>query len=272
MTMWIGDVRARRRRRTRLGPVRKTTRWVGRDLLHNRHETPRRADRPGVGATGAAPAARATGAGAAECGASAEHRRHPVARANGGAVARPAGAIWAVVDGVQPLLAVARGRDLGSALRGHPTAGGHGRGGGLERPLRGRDGDPRAPARRRCKGGAPETEALGRSQGGFSTKVHLKAEGGGKPLTVLLTPGQQHESTVFEPLLHQGAIHRPGRGRPRVRSRRVSGDKGYTGRSHRAALRRPGIRQTIPKRSTDHRTGPFDRDLYRLRLLVENLI
>ena len=37
--------------------------------------------------------------------------------------------------------------------------------------------DPSAPARRWCKGGAPETEALGRSQGGFSTKVHLKAEG-----------------------------------------------------------------------------------------------
>ena len=40
--------------------------------------------------------------------------------------------------------------------------------------------------------------------GGFSTKVHLKAEGQGKPLAVLLTPGQQHESTVFEPLTSAG--------------------------------------------------------------------
>jgi len=113
---------------------------------------------------------------------------------------------------------------------------------------------------------------LGRSQGGFSTKVHLKAEGQGKPLTVLLNTGQQHESTVFEPLMHRGAIRRPGRGRPRVRPCRASGDKAYTGHRNRAALRRRGIRHTIPKLSTEDHSGPFDRDLYRRRHLVENLI
>jgi transposase len=113
---------------------------------------------------------------------------------------------------------------------------------------------------------------LGRSQGGFSTKVHLKAEGQGKPLTVLLTPGQQHEATVFGPLLHQGAIRRRGRGRPRIRPCRTSGDKAYTGHRNRAALRRRGIRHTIPKLSTENHSGPFDRDLYRRRHLIENLI
>jgi transposase len=112
---------------------------------------------------------------------------------------------------------------------------------------------------------------LGKSQGGFSTKVHLKAEGHGKPLTILLTPGQQHEATVFEPLMHQGAVRRSGRGRPRVRPDRVAGDKGYTGRRHRADLRRRGIRQTIPKLSTEDHSGPFDRATYRRRHLVENL-
>ena len=177
-----------------------------------------------------------------------------------------------MVDGVQPLLALAGSRDLGADLRGHPTAGGPSRGGGLECPVRRRDGDPSAPARRWCKGGDQATEALGRSQGGFSTKVHLKAEGQGQPLTVLLTPGQQHESTVFEPLMHQGAIRRPGRGRPRVRPCRAVGDKGYTGRRHRAGLRRRGIRHTIPKLSTEDHSGPFDRATYRRRHLVENLI
>ena len=112
---------------------------------------------------------------------------------------------------------------------------------------------------------------MGRSQGGFSTKVHLKAEGHGRPLTVLLTPGQQHEATVFERLMHQGAIRRPGRGRPRVRPCRAAGDKGYTGRRARAGLRRRGIRQTIPKLSTEDRSGPFDRTTYRRRHLIENL-
>ena len=177
-----------------------------------------------------------------------------------------------MVDGVQPVLALAGRRDLGSDPGGRPAAGGRGRGGGLGCPLRRRDGGSGAPARRWCKGGAPETEALGKSQGGFSTKVHLKAEGQGKPLTVLLPPGQQHEATVFGPLMRQGAIRRPGRGRPRVRPCRASGDKGYTGRRNRATLRRRGIRHTIPKLSTEHRSGPFDRATYRRRHLVENLI
>jgi len=45
------------------------------------------------------------------------------------------------------------------------------------------------------KRGDPEAEALGRSQGGFSTKVHNRAEGQGKLMTLALTPGQRHEIT-----------------------------------------------------------------------------
>jgi transposase len=112
---------------------------------------------------------------------------------------------------------------------------------------------------------------LGKSQGGFSTKVHLKAEGRGTPLTILLTPGQRHESTVLEALLAHGAIRRLSRGRPRSRPGRLVADKGNTGRRNRAALRQRGIRVTIPKLRTEHRSGPFDRAAYRRRHLVENL-
>lgn len=91
-------------------------------------------------------------------------------------------------------------------------------------------------------------------------------------MTLVLTPGQRHEATVFAQLLEQGAVRRPGRGRPRVRPHRIVGDKGYTGRRHRAYCRRRGIRYTIPKLSTERRTGPFDRAAYRLRNRVERLI
>ena len=74
--------------------------------------------------------------------------------------------------------------------------------------------------------GTAEGEALGRSQGGFSTKVHLRADGHGRPITVVLTGGERHEQTALEALLDQGAIRRPGRGRPRLRPRAVAGDKG----------------------------------------------
>ncbi len=91
-------------------------------------------------------------------------------------------------------------------------------------------------------------------------------------MTVVLTPGQAHEAPVFERLLDQGAVKRPGRGRPRQRPRRIAGDKGYSSRAIRRTCRRRGIRITIPRKVNEQRTGPFDRALYRLRHRVENLI
>ena len=35
-----------------------------------------------------------------------------------------------------------------------------------------------------------QQEALGRSRGGFSTKIHIQAEGMGKPMQFVLTTGQ----------------------------------------------------------------------------------
>ena len=53
---------------------------------------------------------------------------------------------------------------------------------------------------------AQAREALGRSQGGFSTKLHLRAEGNGRPITAVLTGGERHEQIALEALLDQGAI------------------------------------------------------------------
>ena len=119
---------------------------------------------------------------------------------------------------------------------------------------------------------APREEALGRGRGGFSTKVHLRVEGGGKPLALLLTPGQRHEATAFEALMEQGAVKRVGRGRPRRRPRRLVGDKGYSSGKIRRYARRRGINVTIPRKRNERRRGPFDRAAYRARNLVERLI
>ena len=69
----------------------------------------------------------------------------------------------------------------------------------------------------------------------------------------------------------QGAVKRPGRGRPRVRPDRATGDKGYSSRANRQHLRRRGIRVTIPRKTNEHRGGPFDHAVYRLRHKVECL-
>ncbi len=50
------------------------------------------------------------------------------------------------------------------------------------------------------------------------------------------------------------------------------GDKGYTGRRIRNYLRRRGIRFTIPRLSNEPRRGPFSREIYRQRNVVERAI
>jgi transposase len=118
---------------------------------------------------------------------------------------------------------------------------------------------------------APD-EALGRSQGGVSTKLHLRAEGGGKPIVAVLTGGERHEQIALEALLDGGVIRRPGRGRPRRRPRRVAGDKGYSSPTARHRLRRRGIRPVIPSKSNERRQPHFDREAYRRRNQIERLI
>jgi hypothetical protein len=110
---------------------------------------------------------------------------------------------------------------------------------------------------------------LGRSQGGFGTKVHLRAEGGVKPVVLLITAGQRHEQSAFEALMETGAVKRPGRGRPRLRPKRVAGDEGYSGRTVRRYLRRRGIGSVIPRQKRERRRGRFDQTAYKKRNVVE---
>jgi transposase len=113
---------------------------------------------------------------------------------------------------------------------------------------------------------------LGRSRGGFSTKIHVRVERGGKLLVIILTPGQRHEQTVFEQLMERGAVTRVGRGRPRRRPKRVCGDKGYSSGKVRRYLRRRGIGALIPRKKNEQPQPRFDRAVYRERNVVERLI
>ena len=88
----------------------------------------------------------------------------------------------------------------------------------------------------------------------------------------MLTGGERHEQIALEALLDQGAIHRKGPGRPRLRPRRVAGDKGYSSPTARGRLRQRGITPVIPSKSNERRNPRFDREAYRLRNRVERMI
>jgi hypothetical protein len=87
---------------------------------------------------------------------------------------------------------------------------GRGKGGGWDEP------DPVDSAAMRAR------EALGRSRGGLTTKRHLACDGRGRPLSVVLTPGQRLDSTQLEPILDGIRVPRPGGG-SRLGSLQASG-------------------------------------------------
>ncbi|WP_443043875.1 IS5 family transposase [Streptomyces sp. NBC_00322] len=126
-------------------------------------------------------------------------------------------------------------------------------------------------------------EALGRSRGGFTTKVHLSADGRCRPLSLLVTPGQRADCTQFEPVMDKIRVHRIGTGRPRTRPDSVSADKAYSNRRTRAYLRKRGIRHVIPEKadqaanrvklgSRGGRPPGFDKERYKKRNVVERAI
>jgi transposase len=129
--------------------------------------------------------------------------------------------------------------------------------------------------------GEPADHALGRSRGGWTTKVHLAVEQRRKTLATVLTGGQAADSPQFTTVLGRIRVpHRSGPGRPRTRPARVLADKAYSARGNRAYLRRRGIPATIPvkadqqahrrkKGSAGGRPPAFDPIAYRQRHAVE---
>lgn len=89
-------------------------------------------------------------------------------------------------------------------------------------------------------------EALGRSRGGFGTKIHLVAHRRCRPIATLISPGQHGDSPYFRRVLQRVRVVRRGLGRPRKHPGLVLADKAYSSRGNRAYLRRHGIKAVIP--------------------------
>jgi transposase len=114
--------------------------------------------------------------------------------------------------------------------------------------------------------GEPEDHALGRSQGGFSTKLHLVCDGEGTPLAVTISPGQEHETQQFVPLMAEATAWPE-------QPKKLAGDKGYSAGWIRDWLREHKIKPVIAhKKNEQARKGRFDRKAYRRRNIIERCV
>lgn len=136
----------------------------------------------------------------------------------------------------------------------------------------------------RSASGAPHRvgdEAIGRSRGGATTKLHLVSDQRARPLAVHLTAG--HASDAANLLLTLNAIHvQQANGHVKRRPARLLLDRAYGARAYRQQLRDLHVQVVCPER-LDHRAArlrkgakggrppAFDALAYRLRNTVERL-
>ena len=94
----------------------------------------------------------------------------------------------------------------------------------------------------RCAAGEKteeQNQALGRSRGGFSTKIHVRCNAAGLPIGVVLSEGEAHDVTAYDGLMQQRDSD-PGA---------MLADKGYDSDAIRHDLRDSGATPEIPTRS-----------------------
>jgi transposase len=105
--------------------------------------------------------------------------------------------------------------------------------------------------------GGQDEQALGRSRGGFGTKVHTAVNGLGLPVKLILTPGQAADVTQAKALIEG------------VPFDVVIGDKGYDSKEVVAAIERRGGEAVIPSRKSTNLPRDIDWARYKDRNLVE---
>ncbi|WP_432250199.1 transposase [Streptomyces sanyensis] len=120
-----------------------------------------------------------------------------------------------------------------------------------------------AESRRPAGGGGAGGEGLGRSRGGFTSEIHLSADGFCRPLSLIVTPGQRAGCTQFVPVPERIRVPRLGSGRPRKKPDSVAADKAYSNGPCRQYLRRRGIRHTIPEKGRQSGRPPAQRPTRR---------
>ena len=102
-------------------------------------------------------------------------------------------------------------------------------------------------------------KALGRSAGGFTTKIHTLVDALGNPLEFIVTSGQKNDHTQAEQLTKN------------MYNTYVLADKGYSSYSFIKQLYNQNCVPIIPPKTNFQQPWNYDKHLYKERYLIECL-
>lgn len=103
------------------------------------------------------------------------------------------------------------------------------------------------------------TQALGRSRGGLTSKIHMVADAQGRPLRFILTAGQVHDATQAIDLMKD------------IPAGAVIADKAYHSDDIREHIASHQAEAVIPPRSNRKNPPEWDKSLYKQSNKIERL-
>lgn len=110
-----------------------------------------------------------------------------------------------------------------------------------------------------CKKGADNDQAIGRSRGGLTTKVHAAVDEKGRPIKLLLSKGNLNDITMAPQLVDGLTLAKCF----------VLADKGYDSSDFVQLIEDSGGNAVIPPRSNSRDPRSYDKEMYKCRNLVE---
>jgi transposase len=110
------------------------------------------------------------------------------------------------------------------------------------------------------KGGI-HRRALGRSRGGFTSKVHCLSDARGRPIAFHLTPGEAADCKAYDDLIDL----------PEQQPKALLADKAYGTDAIRTDLKKRGIKAVIPPKSNRKAVIRYNKRQYRQRNCIERV-
>ena len=159
--------------------------------------------------------------------------------------------LWPADHDLQPLSPLVGARHLAASVCG---AGGEGH----QRHPHDRQHDSQGASFGRWRKRGADIQAIGRSRGGRTTKIHAVVDGCGRPIALKITPGQRGDAPVAADLIA-----------PLPPSLLCAADTAYDSDALRRFLIERGTRPVIPNNPTRKRIQPFDPTAYKRRNIIE---